>query len=83
VDEAPDPRRAFQRPLTHPEHDAVAHERCQPGDATTHLVGPMTGRAGPQHLVVESVDDADLAELYRRIGFVDEVYWYQRYVLVC
>lgn len=271
VDDTADPRQPFKRPLTHPEHDAVAHEvsgwfttpapeigyevsehwygyqgdlgptesrvilrvdepehvraaladaraasgraeltiwvdnraraarldaalrdgGCQPGDATTHLalVGPMTGRTGPQHLLIESVDDASLeefatvklqsfddtesapapdrlaseiavrrregalaecqlgmlggesvavlafyrgpdqlvfnlgtrvpyrhqgiaqamlarwaaagmasgcrslminateggrpAELYRRIGFVDEVYWYQRYVLVC
>jgi GNAT superfamily N-acetyltransferase len=37
---------------------------CQPGDATTHLalVGPMTGRAGPGELVVQSVDEAGLAE---------------------
>ncbi|MBO0883386.1 MAG: GNAT family N-acetyltransferase [Mycobacterium sp.] len=37
---------------------------CQPGDAITHLalVGPMTGRAGPEDLVIESIDEARLEE---------------------
>jgi GNAT superfamily N-acetyltransferase len=37
---------------------------CEPGDATTHLalVGPMTGRGGPDHLVVETVDDSGLEQ---------------------
>jgi GNAT superfamily N-acetyltransferase len=36
----------------------------QPGEATTHLalVGPVTGRAGPGHLVIKSIDDAGLEE---------------------
>jgi GNAT superfamily N-acetyltransferase len=36
----------------------------QPGDATTHLalVGPMTARAGPEHLTIESVGGARLEE---------------------
>jgi GNAT superfamily N-acetyltransferase len=43
---------------------ALRHSGCRPGYATTHLalVGPMTGRTGPQHLVVESVDDASFEE---------------------
>ena len=37
---------------------------CQPGTATTHLalVGPMADRRGPEHLVVENVGQAGLAE---------------------
>jgi ribosomal protein S18 acetylase RimI-like enzyme len=44
--------------------EALRLAGCQPGDATTHLalVGPMTGRAGPGELVVQSVDEAGLAE---------------------
>ena len=36
----------------------------QPREATTHLalVGPVTGRAGPEHLVIERIDDAGLEE---------------------
>ena len=43
---------------------ALRRAGCQPGDATTHLalIGPMTGRAGPGELVVQSVDEAGLAE---------------------
>jgi GNAT superfamily N-acetyltransferase len=37
---------------------------CRPDDATTHLalVGPMSGRAGPDKLVVETVDASGLEE---------------------
>jgi GNAT superfamily N-acetyltransferase len=37
---------------------------CQPGLATTHLalVGAMIGQSGPEHLAVEDVDEARLAE---------------------
>lgn len=37
---------------------------CKPGEATTHLalVGPMTGRTGPEDLVIESIGDARLEE---------------------
>ena len=37
---------------------------CQPGEATTNLalVGPLTGRTGPEHLVIETIDDAGLEE---------------------
>jgi ribosomal protein S18 acetylase RimI-like enzyme len=43
---------------------ALRRYGCQPGDATTHLalVGPMTGRAGPEHLTIESVGGEQLAE---------------------
>jgi hypothetical protein len=43
---------------------ALRRTGCRPGDATTHLalVGRMTGRDGPEHLVIESVDEASLAE---------------------
>lgn len=43
---------------------ALRRTGCRPGDATTHLalVGPMTCRDGPEHLVIESVDEASLAE---------------------
>ena len=37
---------------------------CQPGTATTHLalVGPMADQRGPEHLVIENVGEAGLAE---------------------
>jgi ribosomal protein S18 acetylase RimI-like enzyme len=37
---------------------------CQPGTATTHLalVGPMADQRGPEHLVIENVGQAGLAE---------------------
>jgi GNAT superfamily N-acetyltransferase len=40
---------------------------CRAGDATTHLalVGPMSGRAGPDGLLVEAVDAAALEEWAR------------------
>ncbi|MGA8459456.1 MAG: hypothetical protein WB800_28935 [Streptosporangiaceae bacterium] len=43
---------------------ALRSAGCRPGDATTHLalVGPMTGRTDPGGLVVQSVDEAGLAE---------------------
>lgn len=43
---------------------ALRSAGCRPGDATTHLalVGPMTGRTDPGRLVVQSVDEAGLAE---------------------
>ena len=43
---------------------ALRSAGCRAGDATTHLalVGPMTGRADPGRLVVQSVDEAGLAE---------------------
>jgi GNAT superfamily N-acetyltransferase len=39
---------------------ALRRSGCQPAEATTYLalVGPVTGRAGPEHLVIESIDDA-------------------------
>jgi GNAT superfamily N-acetyltransferase len=41
---------------------ALRHGGGQPAEATMHLalVGPVTGRAGPGHLVIESIDDASL-----------------------
>ena len=41
---------------------ALRDRGCQPREATTHLalVGPVTGRAGPGHLVIERIDDASL-----------------------
>jgi hypothetical protein len=43
---------------------ALRRGGCQRREATTHLalVGPVTGRAGPEHLVIESIDDAGLEE---------------------
>lgn len=43
---------------------ALCASGCQISDATTHLalVGTMTGRAGPDGLVVESVDETRLTE---------------------
>jgi ribosomal protein S18 acetylase RimI-like enzyme len=43
---------------------ALRSAGCRAGDATTHLalVGPMTGRADPGRLVVQSVGEAGLAE---------------------
>jgi len=43
---------------------ALADNGYQPGDATTNLalVGPMTGHAGPDGLVIESVDETGFAD---------------------
>ena len=43
---------------------ALRRSGCRAGEATTHLalVGPVTGRAGPGQLVIESADDARLEE---------------------
>jgi GNAT superfamily N-acetyltransferase len=43
---------------------ALRRTGCQPGDAITHLalVGRMTGRAGPEDLVIESLDETRLEE---------------------
>jgi GNAT superfamily N-acetyltransferase len=43
---------------------ALRRSGGQPAEAITHLalVGPVTGRAGPGHLVVESIDDAGLEQ---------------------
>jgi GNAT superfamily N-acetyltransferase len=43
---------------------ALRRSGGQPGEATTHLalVGPVTGRAGPEHLVIKNIDDASLEE---------------------
>ncbi len=42
---------------------ALRRAGCRPAEPTTHLalVGPMTGTAGPEHLVIKSVDEAGLA----------------------
>jgi hypothetical protein len=41
---------------------ALRRSGGRPGEATTHLalVGPVTGRAGPESLVIKSVDDGGL-----------------------
>jgi GNAT superfamily N-acetyltransferase len=41
---------------------ALRASGCEPGDATTHLAlaGPMTGRAGPEDLVVETIGESGL-----------------------
>jgi GNAT superfamily N-acetyltransferase len=46
---------------------ALRRSGGQPGEATTHLalVGPLTGRAGPEHLVIKRIDDASLEEWAR------------------
>lgn len=43
---------------------ALRRSGGRPGEATTHLalVGPVTGRAGPGHLLIKSIDDASLEE---------------------
>jgi GNAT superfamily N-acetyltransferase len=43
---------------------ALRRSGAQPGEATTHLAlaGPLTGRTGPEHLVIKSIDDASLEE---------------------
>jgi ribosomal protein S18 acetylase RimI-like enzyme len=43
---------------------ALRRAGCRPTEATTHLalVGPMTGRAGPDHLAVETVNEDGLGE---------------------
>jgi len=43
---------------------ALRDSGCQPGDATTHLalVGELAGRTGPEHLVIERIDDARVEE---------------------
>jgi Acetyltransferase (GNAT) family len=38
-------------------------------------------RAGARSLVINATDPGRPAELYRRLGFVDEVYWYRTYAL--
>jgi GNAT superfamily N-acetyltransferase len=43
---------------------ALRHHGCRPREATTHLalVGPLTGRTGPEHLVIQSIGEARFAE---------------------
>lgn len=43
---------------------ALRQDGWQPGDATTHLalVGDLTGRAGPEHLLIETVDESRLED---------------------
>lgn len=43
---------------------ALRHNGCQPDEATTHLalVGTMRGHAGPEHLMIETIDNARLEE---------------------
>jgi hypothetical protein len=37
--------------------------------------------SGCRSLIINAEDGGRPAELYRRLGFVDEIYWYQKYDL--